>query len=379
VANTLTAVIPKLLAQGLLALRQQAIMPRLVNRSYDTMAAERGSTIDVPIPSAITATAVTPAQVPPAQVDFTPTSVPVVMNMWYEAPFTLNDREIMETMDGVIPMQASEAIKALANTIDSDIISKYKSFYGTVGTSGTTPFATSLTEYTQARTVLNRQLAPINDRRVVLNPDAEGNALLLRAFQDASFGGGTGVIQQGQIGYKVGADWWMDQNLGNHAQAEAGTPLIDDAAAYAIGVKTIHVDGLTTKPEAGDKFRIAGDATIYTVVSSTALVGTDSDITFEPGLVVAKPAVDANEVLTFLGNYAINLVFHRDAIAFATRPLRDISFADNLVAMESAVDPVSGLTLRLEITREHRRWKFSYDALWGAATVRKELGCVILG
>lgn len=79
----------------------------------------------------------------------------------------------------------------------------------------------------------------------------------------------------------------------------AGTPLLDDSVARAEGITTLHMDGFTTKPGEGDLFTIAGDAQVYQVISSTTLVGTDSDVTFQPGLKVAIPAVDGNEVVTF--------------------------------------------------------------------------------
>ena len=60
-ANTLSNVIPQLLAMGLDALRERAVMPRLVNRSYDGMAAEKGSTIDIPLSFDATVRNVTPA------------------------------------------------------------------------------------------------------------------------------------------------------------------------------------------------------------------------------------------------------------------------------------------------------------------------------
>lgn len=88
-ANTLTTVIPQLLAQGLLALRQNAVMPRLVNRSYSVDAAQKGSVVNIPIPSAVTAAAVTAAITVPANADQTPTQAQITLNQWYEAPLAM--------------------------------------------------------------------------------------------------------------------------------------------------------------------------------------------------------------------------------------------------------------------------------------------------
>ena len=65
-ANSLSAVMPKILARGLLALREQAVMPRLVNADYSNDAARKGDTIDVPLPSAVAATDVAPSHAAPA-------------------------------------------------------------------------------------------------------------------------------------------------------------------------------------------------------------------------------------------------------------------------------------------------------------------------
>lgn len=84
-----------------------------------------------------------------------------------------------------------------------------------------------------------------------------------------------------------------------YPQIVAGAPRLDDSVARALGLAVLHMDGFTTKPAAGDIFTVAGDGQIYTVVSATNLVGTDSDVTFTPGLQKALPAVDGNEVVTF--------------------------------------------------------------------------------
>src|SRR3546814_5909465 len=92
-SNVLAAAAPKIMAAGIMALRQNAVTSRLVNRSYDTQAAEIGSIIDIPISSAIASRPVAPAQVPPAGVDSVPTKASIEFDFWEEAPFYLTDKD----------------------------------------------------------------------------------------------------------------------------------------------------------------------------------------------------------------------------------------------------------------------------------------------
>ena len=121
-ANTLTNYTPQLLAMGIKALREMAMMPRLVNRSYENLAAREGAIINVPIPSAITVRTPTAAVTWATNQDFAPTTVPVTLDFWREATVQLSDTDLKTVADGTLPMQASEAIKALANAVDSYIL-----------------------------------------------------------------------------------------------------------------------------------------------------------------------------------------------------------------------------------------------------------------
>ena len=51
--NTLTNIMPVILARALMTLRQRCFMPRLVNSDYSVDAAKKGTTIDVPVPVAV--------------------------------------------------------------------------------------------------------------------------------------------------------------------------------------------------------------------------------------------------------------------------------------------------------------------------------------
>lgn len=388
-AQDLAAVIPQLLAQGLMALRENARMPQLVNRTYERMAGMQGSSIDIPLPSSISVQDVTPGTAgSQGGSDLNPTSVNLPLDQWKEAAFYMSDKDRLEVQAGTLPMVASEAIKAIANDVDQYILGLGAAGFGSrialdgsgnyvraTETDLVDPFAgsTGLAHATRARKQLNKQLAPMTDRAFVFNPEAEAAALELEAFHNAQFGVGAEAIMEGRIERRLGMGFVMDQNVGTVlAVTPAGTATaIDNAAGYAKGTKVVTVDTTTSPIAAGTFISFAGHDTSYRVVSSTT-----TSLTLGTGLV--EPVLD-NEafVIDYEGAYSPNLAFHRDAIAFATRPIQRATHP--AVISETAVDPISGLTLRLEVTAEHKRDRFSFDVLYGGVVVRPELGVLVAG
>lgn len=378
-ANTTTNVLPKLLAQGLLALRENAVMTRLVNRSYDNLAAQKGAAINIPIPSSVTATNVTPSNTPATNQDFSPTVAVVTLDFWKEATFQLSDKDIAEVMDGTIPMQASEAIKALANAVDNFILGKHTAFFGAVGTAGTTPFNGSLTVAGSARTLLNKQLAPLDNRSAVVDPDAEGNLLLNQEVLQFQMRGDTGGIIKGTIGTKLGLDWYMDQNISTYTPGTAWITGWSSDGSAAVGASTLAVTFSSSgSVKVGDIFTLTAGGLGYAITAvATAVTAATMNISFYPPLRVAVATAQALIIGAGSTAYVVNLAFHRDAFAWASRPLQDISGLGN--TFETAVDPVSGVALRLEMSRQYKQTTFSYDILGGCAVIRPELGVKVKG
>lgn len=376
-SNTITNVTPLLLAQGVMALRQQAIMSRLVNRSFDSQAAQKGNVVQVPIPSAMSARAITPSVTQNSNVDFSPTAVNVTLDFWYEAPFQFSDSDVLSVSEGTSSMQASAAIKALVNEVDSYILGKHIRFYSFSGTAGTTPFASNISAAGTVRRKLNQNLAPTDDRRVVLDPLAEAAALELSSILQFDQRGDQGGIINGTIGRKLGMDWYMDQNITTFTPGTGWvTGYAASTVAGAVGDSTLNIINATASGtvKIGDIFSVGGYDYVLTA-AATAAATTQFVVTFYPPL---KSTVATNAAITVVGSaYTANLVFHRDAIAWASRPLLDISGVGNIMASDT--DPISGLALRLETSRQYKQTTFSYDILGGANVVRRELGAKILG
>jgi P22 coat protein - gene protein 5 len=174
------------------------------------------------------------------------------------------------------------------------------------------------------------------------------------------------LIRDGIIGTKQGFDWFMDQNLGRHITGAAGIFL---SAGAAVGAKAMAVSNGTTAPVIGDVFTIAGQIQSYVVTSATL-----TTVNFEPAL---RVAVAANSVMTFVASHTPNLSFHRDAFAFAMRPLDDVIAPGSRI--ETYTDDITGLVMRLEIMRQSGQTMFRFDVLYGCACVRPQLACRVLG
>lgn len=378
-SNTITNVLPKILARGARALRQNAIMSQIVNRDLDSLAAQRGNVINIPIPSAVTARAVTPAAAFASNGDSSPAIAVVTLDQWYEAPLNLSDNDYVSASEDFMPMQESEAIKALCNNVDSYVLSKHIGFFAYTGTPGTAPFSGSLTAAITGKKLLTNNLSPIDDRRAVIDASAEANLLQNQEILQFQMRGDTQGIIQGTIGRKLGVDWYMDQNVPTFTPGTGWvTGFTVSTTTGVSGASTLHILNATASGsiKIGDVFTLASDSRQYVVTANTTVSATVGvDITIYPSL---SAAVSLGTTLAVVASaYTVNVMFHRDAWAFASRPLQSVFQAGNVFQLPT--DPISGIALRLELSRQYKQETLSFDILYGSNVIRPELGCKIFG
>jgi len=378
-ANTLTNVLPTILARGVLALRQNAIVPRFMTRDYEAAAQGYGNVVNVPIPSAITARAVSPDISFNSNVNSAPTVALITLDHWYEAPFFLTDNDALSAQ-GLIPMQASEAVKAIGNDADAFAWGKHVGFYAAVGAAGTTPFASGVTNAVSARTALNKTLCPPDGRWGLLDPSAEANLLSAANVLQFDQRGDQGGIISGSIGTKLGFTWYMDQNITTYTPGTGwATGYVLSTVSGPLASTTLNIINATASGTVliGDIFTVAGGSQQYVIKAvATAAATTQFAISFYPALATA---VAIGVAITVVGTaYTANLVGHTNAWAWASRPLLS-SQASYGNVFQAETDPLTGIALRLELSRQFKQDTYSFDYLAGAGVVRRELGAKILG
>ncbi len=365
-------------------LRENTRMPALVNRDYDAEAAEQNQTIRVPLPQDLgDAQDMNPAT-GSTSTDLADPKVDITLDNWKYKQFQMTDKEMRETVTGgVLPSAAESAVKALANNINLALLNLYKDIPSHSGTAGTTP--TTAADIIAARKVAQRNLFPQDQRRMVIDLEAEAN--FLDVFKKVNETGDTNALRMASLGTLFGLESFADQLVPAHT---AGT--MNDATALingavAAGATSVAIDGAGASETllTGDILEFAGvtDAVgnaIPFVVTADATAdggGAFASVSISPA--VPTGGIADNAAVTKYDSHTPNLVFHRNAFCLAMRTLSDEMSENSTISAQQ--DPISGIPLRLETWREPgkatRYWRF--DILYGVKTLRQELAVRMFG
>ena len=384
-------------------LENNLVITRNVNRQYDDSfaveGAKIGSTLRIRLPDRALVTDGAALQVQDDNEQFT--TLTVANQKHIGVNFT--SAELTMQLDDFAERVLKPRISQLASSIDADVANAYKAIYAAVGTPGTTP-STSLV-LLQAQQKLNENAAVMSPRYATVNPAAnaglvEGMKGLFNPTDTISKQFKNGMMGTGVLGFD---EVNMSQSIKVHTTgSRAGTILVNESIS-AQGQATITLDGLSsgTTVTVGDVFTIAnvyavnpqtrestGSLQQFVVTVAQAASGGDMvNMAISPAIFTSASAlatVDSfpanNAAVTFLGSastaYPQNLVYHKDAITFATADL----LLPQGVDMAARANH-NGISLRVvrQYDINNDRLPCRIDVLYGFSTIRPQMACRIWG
>jgi hypothetical protein len=136
-ANVANAIVKLVAADALPALMGNLVMGNLVNRDYEPTLAQAGDTVNVPIPPTLVANNIAEGGTVQTQ---NPNlgNAPIVLNTHAEATFQIPDVTKVLAVPDLLRLYMQPAVVALAERIESDLLSIYPQFTSNapVGTGG---------------------------------------------------------------------------------------------------------------------------------------------------------------------------------------------------------------------------------------------------
>lgn len=300
-----------------------------------------------------------------------------------------NSRELSLDLQDFSKLHLDPAMASMVSGIESDVIQGCtKLTYNVAGTPGTPP--ADLAAVGAARAKLNQNLAPKDGMRCVQMDSVTMGTMvngLKGLFQDS-----TQIKEQyreGMIGRTGMADFYENERVWTLTNGADVVGAINQAA-FAEGMTTMTIDGMTAAPAVGSVFTIADVYQVHPeskaayqhlqqfTVTST-VTPTTTSISFSPALYWsgARQNVDAIPVdsaaLTFVGSlstaYTQNLMYHKDAYTFATAELPLMADAAKCV-----VKTYDGLSIRVWQASDIRNDEMltRIDMLYGYSAIRPE-------
>ena len=386
-------------------LENNLVITRNVNRQYDDSfaveGAKIGSTLRIRLPDRALVTDGAALQVQDDNEQYT--TLAVASQKHIGVNFT--SAELTMQLDDFAERVLKPRISQLASSVDADVANAYKSIYNSVGTPGTTP-ATSLV-LLQAQQKLNEGAAVMSPRYATVNPAAnaglvEGMKGLFNPTDTVSRQFKNGLMGTGVLGFE---EVNMSQSIKQHTTGTRSTSdtILVNGTITTEGQSTISIDGGTGSATVtvGDVFTVAGVYAVnpqtrestgslqqFTVTeANTATGGAWTDIKVSPAMYTPNNALATisafpqdGAAVTFVGaantQYAQNLVYHKDAITFATADL----------LLPQGVDMASrqvhnGISLRVvrQYDINNDRLPCRIDVLYGYSAIRPQLAARIWG
>ena len=276
------------------------------------------------------------------------------------------------------------AMAVLAATVEADALSMYKDVSQSIWNGAA---AATYNKALDARVLLQRALAPSNDRTALMDPLAMADIVkdTKALFNDQGALGKQ--YKEGMVGRAAGFDWGENTLLPSHTRGGSnGAYLVNGAAQSG---STLVVDTGATAPAAGDVITIAGvydvhpETKVSTGVLKQFVIGSGATTTsfpISPAIVTsgARQNVSAapadNAAITFAGTASTavqtGLMFQKEAFAFATADLVMPNGVDF-----SAREVMDGISMRIVRAYDINNDKFPcrLDVLYGFKTLRPEL------
>jgi hypothetical protein len=380
-------------------LENSLVLTRTVNRQYDDSfaveGAKIGSTLRIRLPDRALVTDGAALQVQDDNEQYTTLTVSSQKHIGVN--FTT--AELTMQLDDFAERVLKPRISQLASSIDADVANSFKYIGNSVGTPGTTP-ATSLV-LLQAQQKLNENAAVMSPRYATVNPAAnaaliEGMKGLFNPVSAISKQFKNGMFGEGILGYD---ELNMSQSIKQFTTGSRTGTVTVNATVTTEGSTTVVLTGLTTTTiKAGDVFTIANvyavnpqtresTGSLYQFVALADVTASTTASVTVPAMYSASQAlatVDALPVsgaaVTFLGaastQYPQNLIYHRDAITFATADL----------LLPQGVDMASrqvhnGISLRVvrQYDINNDRLPCRIDVLYGYSVIRPQMAVRLWG
>jgi hypothetical protein len=327
-------------------LENNLVLTRNVNRQYDDSfaveGAKIGSTLRIRLPDRALVTDGAALQVQADNEQFTTLTVSSQKHIGVN--FT--SAELTMQLDDFAERVLKPRVSQLASSVDADVATSYKGIYNTVGTPGSVP-STSLV-LLQANQKLNEFATPMDQRYATVNPAA--NAGLVEGMKGLFNPTGTisrqfknGMMGEGILGLD---EINMSQSISNHTNGDWGTTITVTSTVSTEGQSTLPISftGSSKTWNVGDVFTIAGVFAVNPqtrqstgslqqfVVTAAATGSSTATLSISPALYTSSNALatvnsfpQASAVVTMVGSantgYPQNLIYHKDAISFATADL----------------------------------------------------------